>query len=67
MTSWDVIVVGAGQIASPLAARLAQAGKRVLVVERAHVGGTCVNSGCTPTKTMVASARAAYGNNPPAP
>src|SRR5688572_15297030 len=60
MTSWDVIVLGAGQTGSPLAARLAEAGKRVLLVERAHVGGTCVNSGCTPTKTMVASARAAH-------
>lgn len=57
---WDVIVVGAGQTGAPLTARLAEAGKRVLLVERKYVGGTCVNYGCTPTKTMIASARAAY-------
>jgi pyruvate/2-oxoglutarate dehydrogenase complex dihydrolipoamide dehydrogenase (E3) component len=57
---WDTIIVGAGQAGSPLAARLAEHGRRVLLVERAHVGGTCVNTGCTPTKTMVASARAAH-------
>ena len=57
---WDTIVVGAGQTGSPLAARLAEHGRRVLLVEREHVGGTCVNYGCTPTKTMVASARAAH-------
>lgn len=60
MNAWDVIVLGAGQTGSPLAARLAEAGKRVLLVERKHVGGTCVNYGCTPTKTMIASARAAH-------
>ena len=57
---WDTIVVGAGQTGSPLAARLAEHGQRVLLVERQHVGGTCINYGCTPTKTMVASARAAH-------
>lgn len=57
---WDVIVLGAGQAGSPLAARLAEAGKRVLLVERKHVGGTCANYGCTPTKTLIASARAAH-------
>lgn len=57
---WDVIIVGAGQTGSPLAARLAETGRRVLLVERKHVGGTCVNYGCTPTKTLVASARAAH-------
>jgi pyruvate/2-oxoglutarate dehydrogenase complex dihydrolipoamide dehydrogenase (E3) component len=56
----DVIVVGSGQAGVPLAARLARAGKRVLLAERAQLGGTCVNSGCTPTKTMIASARAAH-------
>lgn len=58
--SFDAIVIGAGQAGPPLAARLAQRGKRVLLVEREHVGGTCVNDGCTPTKAMVASARVAH-------
>jgi len=56
----DVIIIGAGQAGSPLARRLAGAGRRTLLVERKHVGGTCINEGCTPTKTMVASARAAH-------
>jgi pyruvate/2-oxoglutarate dehydrogenase complex dihydrolipoamide dehydrogenase (E3) component len=56
----DVIVVGSGQAGVPLATRLAAAGKQVLVVERGRVGGTCSNVGCTPTKTLVASARAAH-------
>lgn len=56
----DVIVIGTGQAAPALATRLARAGKRVLVAERGDLGGTCVNNGCTPTKTMVASARAAH-------
>jgi pyruvate/2-oxoglutarate dehydrogenase complex dihydrolipoamide dehydrogenase (E3) component len=57
---YDAIVIGAGQAGVPLSTVLAGAGKRTLLVERAHVGGTCVNEGCTPTKTMVASARVAY-------
>jgi pyruvate/2-oxoglutarate dehydrogenase complex dihydrolipoamide dehydrogenase (E3) component len=56
----DVIVVGSGQAGVPLATRLARAGRSVLLVERADLGGTCINYGCTPTKTMVASARAAH-------
>jgi pyruvate/2-oxoglutarate dehydrogenase complex dihydrolipoamide dehydrogenase (E3) component len=56
----DVIVIGTGQAGVPLASRLAAAGKSVLLFERAALGGTCVNYGCTPTKTMVASARAAH-------
>ena len=56
----DAIVIGAGQAGSPLSRALAEAGIRTALVERAHVGGTCVNEGCTPTKTMVASARVAY-------
>src|SRR5262245_11669190 len=58
--SADIIVVGTGQAGVPLAARLAEAGKRVLVAERSSPGGTCVNYGCTPTKTLIASARAAH-------
>ena len=57
---WDALIMGAGQTGAPLAARLAESGRRVLLVERKHVGGTCANYGCTPTKTLVASARAAH-------
>jgi pyruvate/2-oxoglutarate dehydrogenase complex dihydrolipoamide dehydrogenase (E3) component len=57
---FDAIVLGTGQAGKPLALDLASAGHRTAVVERDHVGGTCVNVGCTPTKTMVASARVAY-------
>lgn len=57
---YDAIVIGAGQAGGPLASALAGAGNRVALIEREHVGGTCVNVGCTPTKTMVASARVAY-------
>jgi pyruvate/2-oxoglutarate dehydrogenase complex dihydrolipoamide dehydrogenase (E3) component len=56
----DVIIIGSGQAGVPLAARLAAAGKRVVIFERGSVGGTCVNVGCTPTKTIIASARAAH-------
>jgi pyruvate/2-oxoglutarate dehydrogenase complex dihydrolipoamide dehydrogenase (E3) component len=58
--SFDGIVIGAGQGGGPLASALAQAGWKIAMVEREHAGGTCINEGCTPTKTMVASARAAY-------
>jgi pyruvate/2-oxoglutarate dehydrogenase complex dihydrolipoamide dehydrogenase (E3) component len=57
---FDVIVIGSGQAGVPLATRFAASGKRVLIAERAAPGGTCINYGCTPTKTMVASARAAH-------
>jgi pyruvate/2-oxoglutarate dehydrogenase complex dihydrolipoamide dehydrogenase (E3) component len=57
---YDAIVVGSGQAGTPLCRALAEAGMRTALVEREHVGGTCVNEGCTPTKTMVASARVAY-------
>jgi len=57
---YDAIVIGSGQGGNPLAKALAVAGRKTVVVEREHVGGTCVNEGCTPTKTMVASARVAY-------
>src|SRR5512142_568902 len=57
---FDVILVGSGQAAVPLAERLSSAGRTVLLAERSRLGGTCVNYGCTPTKTLVASARAAH-------
>lgn len=57
---YDAIIIGSGQAAGPLAGDLAAAGKRTCLIEREHLGGTCVNEGCTPTKTMVASARVAY-------
>jgi pyruvate/2-oxoglutarate dehydrogenase complex dihydrolipoamide dehydrogenase (E3) component len=57
---YDAIVIGAGQSGGPLSTALARAGLKSALIEREHVGGTCINYGCTPTKTMVASARAAY-------
>jgi pyruvate/2-oxoglutarate dehydrogenase complex dihydrolipoamide dehydrogenase (E3) component len=57
---FDAIIVGAGQAGPPLAGRLTDAGQTVAVIERKLVGGTCVNTGCIPTKTMVASAHAAH-------
>ena len=58
--TYDVIVIGAGQAGGPLATTFARAGRKTALIEREHVGGTCINTGCTPTKTMVASARVAY-------
>ena len=57
---YDAIVLGAGQAGGPLSTALARAGYKTALVEREHVGGTCINEGCSPTKTMVASARVAY-------
>jgi pyruvate/2-oxoglutarate dehydrogenase complex dihydrolipoamide dehydrogenase (E3) component len=57
---YEAVVIGAGQGGGPLAAAFAESGRRTALIERAHVGGTCINEGCTPTKTMVASARVAY-------
>ncbi|MDO9708602.1 FAD-containing oxidoreductase [Paracraurococcus lichenis] len=57
---FDAIVVGAGQAGPALAFRLAASGRRVAMIERGPAGGTCVNTGCTPTKTLVASARVAH-------
>src|SRR5450631_560603 len=57
---FDAVVIGSGQGGNPLAEALAGAGRRTAIIERKHIGGTCVNEGCTPTKTMVASARVAY-------
>lgn len=57
---YDVIIIGAGQAGVPLSKKLAAAGKKVILIEKRWIGGTCVNDGCTPTKTWVASAKAAY-------
>ncbi len=56
----DVLIIGSGQAGAPLSWRLARAGRRVVLAERGHLGGTCVNEGCTPTKTFIASAEAAH-------
>jgi pyruvate/2-oxoglutarate dehydrogenase complex dihydrolipoamide dehydrogenase (E3) component len=57
---YQAIVIGSGQGGTPLCLALARAGFRTALIEREHVGGTCINEGCTPTKTMVASGRVAY-------
>ncbi|HLH60840.1 MAG TPA: mercuric reductase [Ktedonobacteraceae bacterium] len=59
-STYDAIIIGAGQAGGPLSTALAKAGWKTAIIERVHVGGTCINEGCTPTKTMVASARVAY-------
>jgi len=59
-TAFDAIIIGTGQAGPPLAGRLTKAGMKVAVIERGFFGGTCVNTGCIPTKTMVASAYAAH-------
>ena len=59
-TAFDAIVIGSGQAGPFLAARMAAAGIKCALIEREHLGGTCVNDGCMPTKTLVASARAAH-------
>lgn len=60
MTRYDAIIIGSGQAGNPLAKKLAAAGWKTAVIEKKWVGGTCVNVGCTPTKTMIASGRVAY-------
>jgi len=60
MRHFDAIIIGTGQAGPPLAARFSDAGKTVAIIERNKFGGTCVNTGCIPTKTMVASAYAAH-------
>ena len=60
MIEYDAIVIGTGQSGPSLAKRLAGAGMKVAIIERAAFGGTCINTGCTPTKTLVASAYAAH-------
>jgi pyruvate/2-oxoglutarate dehydrogenase complex dihydrolipoamide dehydrogenase (E3) component len=60
LNHYQAIIIGSGQGGTPLSMALAGAGLRTALVERTHIGGTCVNEGCTPTKTMVASGRVAY-------
>ncbi|KAI7089202.1 hypothetical protein KC356_g2664 [Hortaea werneckii] len=57
---FDCIVIGSGQAGTPLATALAHSGRRTALIERGHIGGCCVNEGCTPTKTMIASGRVAH-------
>src|ERR1700722_5535114 len=57
VNSFDAIIIGTGQAGPPLAVRLAGAGMKVAIVERKLFGGTCVNTGCIPTKTLIASAQ----------
>ncbi|MFB5607928.1 MAG: FAD-dependent oxidoreductase, partial [Candidatus Nitrosomaritimum yanchengensis] len=60
MTHYDAIIIGAGQAGPSLAAKLVSKGEKVALIERKWLGGTCVNNGCTPTKTLIASAKAIY-------
>src|SRR5271163_1786992 len=60
MTSYDAIIIGTGQAGPSLARRLAASSMKVAIIERDRFGGTCVNTGCTPTKTLVASAYAVH-------
>src|SRR2546430_15943471 len=63
-TKYDAIVIGTGQAGPSLAVRLADTGMKVAIIERKRFGGTCVNNGCIPTKTLVARARAAHVTRP---
>ncbi len=60
MDQYDAIIIGSGQAGNPLAKASAKAGRRTALIERAYIGGSCINYGCTPTKTMFNSARVAY-------
>ena len=60
MSHYDAIVIGSGQAGNPLSQKLADLGWAVALIEKEHLGGTCINTGCTPTKTMVASAQVAH-------
>jgi pyruvate/2-oxoglutarate dehydrogenase complex dihydrolipoamide dehydrogenase (E3) component len=57
---YDAVIIGSGQAANPLSYALAEHGWTVALIEKSHLGGTCINTGCTPTKTMIASAQIAY-------
>ncbi|EOR93319.1 PF00070 family, FAD-dependent NAD(P)-disulfide oxidoreductase [Arcticibacter svalbardensis MN12-7] len=60
MKTYDAIIIGSGQGGTPLAKKLAKAGWKTALIEKQYIGGTCVNVGCTPTKTMIASAKTIY-------
>lgn len=60
MSKYDTVVIGSGQAGNPLSQKLADQGRTVALIEKEHLGGTCVNTGCTPTKTMIASAQVAH-------
>lgn len=60
MKKFDAIIIGAGQSGMPLARQISKKGLKVAVIEEGHIGGTCINDGCSPTKTMVASAKVAH-------
>jgi pyruvate/2-oxoglutarate dehydrogenase complex dihydrolipoamide dehydrogenase (E3) component len=60
MAKYDAIVIGSGQAGNPLSQDLADIGWNIALIERAQIGGTCINTGCTPTKTMVASSQVAH-------
>ena len=60
MSAYDAIVIGSGQAGNPLSQKLADQGWSVALIEEDHLGGTCINTGCTPTKTMIASAEVAH-------
>lgn len=62
VTKYDSIIIGSGQSGTPLAAAIAKAGQKTALIEKEHVGGCCINEGCTPTKTLIASGRVAYLN-----
>src|ERR1700692_4042959 len=57
---YDAIIIGSGQAGNPLSYRLAEVGWQVALIEKGNVGGTCINTGCTPTKTMVHRAQIAH-------
>src|ERR1700754_2392831 len=59
MIKYDAIIIGSGQAANPLAPKLAAAGWKTAIIEKKFIGGTCINVGCTPTKTLIASGRVA--------
>ena len=66
MPNYDAIIIGTGQSGPALARRLVAAGRKVAIIERKLFGGTCVNTGCTPTKTLIASAYATcFTSHPP--
>src|SRR5690242_15997611 len=60
MPRYDAVVIGSGQAGNPLSQKLADQGWTVALLEQEHLGGTCINTGCTPTKTMMASAQVAH-------